>query len=42
MIDGLRRVQVAGLVTYKQSEAWASNAAMDELICESERLDLGY
>lgn len=41
MIGGLRRFQGGDLVAYKQSEAWGSNAAMDELIRESDRLDLG-
>ncbi|OFB77597.1 hypothetical protein AN469_03840 [Pseudomonas aeruginosa] len=42
IIDGRRRVQVADLVTFKQSQAQALSAAMDELTRESERLNLGY
>lgn len=42
IINGRRRVQVADLVAYRQAQAEASSAAMDELTRESERLNLGY
>lgn len=42
MANGRRRVQVVDLVAYRQAQAEASSAAMDELTRESERLNLGY
>ena len=42
MRNGRRRVQVVDLVVYRQAQAEASSAAMDELTGESERLNLGY
>ncbi|HBN8226414.1 TPA: hypothetical protein L3690_001861 [Pseudomonas aeruginosa] len=42
MANGRQRVQVIDLVAFKQAQADASSAAMDELARESERLKLGY
>lgn len=42
MRNGRRRVQVADLVVYRQAQAEASSAAMDELATLSEDLKLGY
>lgn len=42
MSNGRRRVQVVDLVAYRQTQAEASSAAIDELTRESERLNLGY
>lgn len=42
MRNGRRRVQVVDLVAYRQAQAEASSAAMDELTTLSEDLKLGY
>ncbi|WP_301154441.1 hypothetical protein [Metapseudomonas otitidis] len=42
MANGRRRVQVVDLVAYRQAQAEASSAAIDELTRESEQLNLGY
>lgn len=42
MSNGRRRVQVVDLVAYRQAQAEASSAAMDELATLSEDLKLGY
>lgn len=42
MSNGRQRVRVVDLVAYRQAQAEASSAAMDELTRESERLNLGY
>ena len=41
MVNGRRRVHVVDLVTFKQAQAEASSAAMDEFTSESEPLRLG-
>lgn len=42
MANGRRRVPVVDLVAYRQAQAEASSAAMDELATLSEDLKLGY